>query len=87
MKATAVLYNKQDGATGDQLSSFLALYFAFAFAFLFLCVSLVFLFFFFYFHSHQPPTAFYDYDVPFFVFVQSPFSSLFPSPQSFFFFC
>ena len=25
MKATAVLYNKQDGATRDQLSSFLAL--------------------------------------------------------------
>lgn len=85
-KATAVLYNKQDGATRDQLSSFLALYFAFAFAFLFLCIFLVFFSSF----SISIPTShqlrFMIVMSHLFVFVQSSFSSLFPSPQSFFFF-
>ena len=80
-KAIAVLYNKQDDATRDQLSSFSCLILFFAFFFSFLCIFLVF-FSFSYFHPHQPPNAFYDCDVPFFFFVQSPFSSLlFPSPR------
>lgn len=62
-KATAVLYNKQDDATRDQLSSFLAFFFMLL---LFSVYIPGFLFFFFYFHPHQPPNAFYDCDVPFF---------------------
>lgn len=63
-KATAVLYNKQDDATRDQLSSFLAFFFMLL---LFSVYIPGFLFLFFYFHAHQPPNAFYDCDVPFFL--------------------
>lgn len=86
-KATAVLYNKQTRRCNAGPAFFFScLVFCFCFCFFISVYIPGFLFFFFYFHPHQPPTAFYDCDVPSFCLCSIFFLFIIPLSPIFFFF-